>query len=29
MNGFGWAVVGLYLLLALCFGYFQFKPADS
>jgi len=30
MNGFGWAVVGLYLLLTLGFGYFQFvKPSAS
>lgn len=29
MNGLGWAVVGLYLFLALGFGYFQFKPAAS
>jgi hypothetical protein len=30
MNGFGWAVVALYLFLALGFGYFQFvKPSAS
>jgi len=30
MNTLGWAVVGLYLLLALGFGYFQFvKPSAS
>ena len=30
INTLGWAVVGLYLLLTLGFGYFQFmKPSDS
>ncbi len=30
MNALGWAIVGLYLLLALGFGYFQFvKPSAS
>ena len=30
MNFFGWAVVGLYLVLALGYGYFQFKkPAAA
>jgi hypothetical protein len=29
MNALGWAIVGLYLLLTLGFGYFQFKKPSA